>query len=102
MAAIAVIGVMAFLVGLAARIIRSPESPAAIAGSDVRSPYRYEFIFALPLLLVAVGLLLWIIATGRQWIWGETVIDWQTDTRTILFAAVMVGLVAVGLIAWIA
>jgi len=99
MAAIVVIGVMAFLVGLVARVIRSP---AAIAGPGVRSPYRYEFILALPLLIVTVGLLLWIIATGRQWIWGETVIDWQTDTRTILFAAVMVGLVALGLIAWIA
>jgi hypothetical protein len=102
MAAIAVIGVMAFLVGLLARIVRSQEAPTAIAGPGGRSPYRYEFILALPLLIVAVGLLLWMIATGRQWIWGETVIDWQTDTRTILFAAAMVGLVALGLIAWIA
>ena len=102
MAAIAIIGVLAFLVGLVARSVRARQAVGAGVGQAGQSPQWYESILAV-LLLVAVGaLLLWLIANGRQWVWGEAIADWQADTRAIVFTAVMIGLGAVGLVASVA
>lgn len=102
MVAIAIIGVLAFLVGLVARSVRPPQPAGAAAGGAGQAPQWYEFILAL-LLLAAVGaLLLWLVASGREWVWGEAVADWQADTRAIIFTAVMIAFGAIGLIASVA
>ena len=41
--------------------------------------------------------MIWIISTGKPWVWGESIENWQTDTRTIVFAAIMVALGVIGL-----
>jgi hypothetical protein len=41
---------------------------------------------------------IWLISSGRQWAWGETFEDWRSDTRAIIFAAVMVALGVIGLV----
>ena len=49
-------------------------------------------------MLAAVGAFaIWIISTGKPWVWGESIENWQTDTRTIVFAAIMVALGVIGL-----
>jgi hypothetical protein len=102
MVAIAIIGVLAFLVGLVARSVRPPQPAGTAAGDAGQAPQWFEFILAL-LLLAAVGaLLLWLVASGRQWVWGEAVADWQADTRAIVFTAVMIAFGAIGLIASVA
>jgi hypothetical protein len=102
MVAIAIIGVLAFLVGLVARSVRPPQPAGTAAGDAGQAPQWYEFILAL-LLLAAVGaLLLWLVASGRQWVLGEAVADWQADSRAIVFTAVMIAFGAIGLIASVA
>jgi hypothetical protein len=97
MIVLAVIGVLAFLMGL---IIRSPRGQRAAAGGTPieQSPRWYEFTLALILLAAIAAFAIWLISSGTQWVWGETIEDWRTDTRTIVFAAVMVALAIVGLV----
>jgi hypothetical protein len=94
----AVIGVLAFLIGL---MVRAPQRRQAAAGSAVQpepSPRWYEFTLALILLAAIAAFAIWLISSGTHWVWGETIEDWRADTRTIVFAAVMVGLAAIGLV----
>jgi hypothetical protein len=94
----AVIGVLAFLIGL---IVRAPQRRQAAAGGAVQpeqSPRWYEFTLALILLAAIAAFAIWLISSGTQWVWGETIEDWRTDTRTIIFAAVMVALAVIGLV----
>ena len=94
----AIIGVLAFLIGL---IVRAPQRRQAAAGSAVQpehSPRWYEFTLALILLAAIAAFAIWLISSGTHWVWGETIEDWRTDTRTIIFAAVMVALAVIGLV----
>jgi Co/Zn/Cd efflux system component len=93
-----VIGVLAFLIGL---IVRAPQRQRAAtngAGQPEQSPRWYEFTLALILLAAVAAFAIWIISSGSHWVWGETIEDWRSDSRTTAFAAVMVGLAVIGLV----
>ncbi len=97
MIVIAVIGVLAFLIGLLIRAPQRQQAGVSGPGQPSQAPRWYEFTLAL-LLLAAVGAFaIWIISTGKPWVWGESIENWQTDTRTIVFAAIMVALGVIGL-----
>src|SRR5271154_6412078 len=98
MVVFAVIGVLAFLIGL---IVRAPQGRQAVAGGagqPEQSPRWYEFTLALILLAAIAAFAIWLISSGTQWVWGETIEDWRSDTRTIIFAVVMVALAVIGLV----
>ena len=93
----AIIGVLAFLIGLIVRAPRRQQAAAGGAGEPAQSPRWYEFALALILLAAIAAFAIWLISSGSQWVWGETIGDWRSDTRTIIFAAVMVALAVIGL-----
>jgi hypothetical protein len=97
MVVIAVIGVLAFLIGLLARAPHGQKAAAGGSGQPVQSPRWYEFTLALILLAAIAAFAIWLISSGSHWVWGETIEDWRSNTRTIIFAAVMVALGVVGL-----
>jgi len=102
MVVIAIIGILAFLIGL---LVRAPQGSKAAAGAGVEtesSPRWFEFTLALILLAAIAAFLIWLISSGTQWMWGETIEDWRADTRATVFAGVMIGLAAIGLIASLA
>jgi hypothetical protein len=98
MVIVTVIGVLAFLIGLLARVPqgRQPGASGAVQPAP-QSPRWYEFTLALILLAAIAAFAIWLISSGQQWVWGETIGDWRSDTRTIIFAAVMVALGVIGL-----
>ena len=98
MVVVAIIGVLAFLIGL---LVRAPQRQQAAAnGSDQpeQSPRWYEFTLALILLAAIAAFAIWLISSGTHWVWGETIEDWRSDNRAIIFAAVMVALAVIGLV----
>ena len=97
MLVIAVIGVLAFLIGLLIRAPQRQQAGVSGAGQPSQSPRWYEFTLALLLLAAIAAFAIWIISTGKPWVWGENIENWQTDTRTIAFAAIMVALGVIGL-----
>ena len=99
MVAIAIIGTLAFLIALLMRLPQGEPAAGRAAGqAAARSPRWYEFTLALILLAAVAAFIIWLISSGSQWVWGETIADWRSDTRTIVFAAVMVALGVVGLV----
>jgi len=97
MAVIAVIGVLAFLIGWLVRMPQGQHAPVAGAATAAQSPRWYEFALALLLLAAIAAFLIWLISSGQQWVWGETFFDWRSDPRAIAFAAIMIGIGVVGL-----
>ncbi len=97
MIVIAVIGVLAFLIGLLVRVPQRQQAGVSAQGQPAQSPRWYEFALAIILLAAVAAFAIWIISTGKPWVWGESIENWQTDTRTIIFAAVMVALGVIGL-----
>jgi hypothetical protein len=97
MIVIAVIGVLAFLIGLVARAPQRQQT-AGGSGQPEQSPRWYEFTLALILLAAIAAFAIWLISSGTHWVWGETIEDWRSDDRTITFAAVMVALAVIGLV----
>jgi hypothetical protein len=95
MAVIAVVGALAFLIGL---IVRMPQAATRDSGPAEQTPRWYEFTLALILLAGVAAFALWLISSGTQWVWGETIEDWRSDDRTITFAVVMVALAIIGLV----
>lgn len=93
----AVIGVLAFLIGLIVRAPQRQQAAASGAAQPAQSPRWYEFTLALILLAAIAAFAIWLISSSSQWVWGETIGDWRSDTRTIIFAAVMVALAVIGL-----
>jgi hypothetical protein len=93
-----IIGVLAFLIGLMARAPQRQGAVASGAGTPDQSPRWYEFTLALVLLAAIAAFAIWIISSGSHWVWGETIEDWRSNDRTIVFAAVMVALAVVGLV----
>lgn len=98
MIVIAIIGVLAFLVGLLARVPQGQGAAPTGSGQPSPSPRWYEFTLALILLAAIAAFAIWLISSGTRWMWGEMIEDWRSDTRTITFAAVMVALAVIGLI----
>jgi hypothetical protein len=98
MIVIAVIGVLAFLIGLIVRLPQRQQAAANGKGQAEPSPRWYEFTLALILLAAIAAFAIWLISSGTHWVWGETIEDWRSDDRTITFAAVMVALAVVGLV----
>jgi hypothetical protein len=98
MIVIAVIGVLAFLIGLIVRLPQRQQAAAHGTGQAEPSPRWYEFTLALILLAAIAAFAIWLISSGTHWVWGETIEDWRSDDRTITFAAVMVALAVVGLV----
>jgi hypothetical protein len=97
MAVIAVIGVLAFLIGWLVRMPQGQQAPAGSAAAVGQSPRWYEFALALLLLAAIAAFLIWLISSGQKWMWGETFFDWRSDPRAIAFAAIMIGIGVVGL-----
>lgn len=97
MVVIAVIGVLAFLIGLLARAPQRQKAAAGGSEQPAQSPRWYEFTLALILLAAIAAFAIWLISSGSHWVWGETIEDWRSDTRAIIFAAVMVALGVIGL-----
>jgi hypothetical protein len=99
MAFVAAIGVLAFLIALLARV---PQGQQAGSGRAERqaapTPRWLEVALAVILLAAIAAFVIWLISTSKEWLWGGTFGDWRSDTRAIVFAAVMVGLGVVGLI----
>ena len=98
MVVVAIIGVLAFLIAWLVRSAQTPQAAGGAAGAPVQSPRWYEFTLALLLLAAIAAFAIWLISSGRQWAWGETFEDWRSDTRAIIFAAVMVALGVIGLV----
>jgi len=96
MIVIAVIGVLAFLIGLLARAPQRQQAGAKGTGQPPQ-PRWYEFTLAVILLAAIAAFAIWIISTGKQWVWGESIENWRSDPRAIVFAAVMVALGVIGL-----
>src|SRR5271167_2731106 len=94
----AVIGVLAFLIGLIVRAPQARQAAAGGAGQPEQSPRWYEFTLALMLLAAIAAFAIWLISSGTHWVWGETIEDWRADNRAIVFAVVMVALAVVGLV----
>ena len=97
MAVIAVIGVLAFLIGWLVRMPQQQKAPAGNVAPPGHAPRWYEFTLALLLLAAIAAFLIWLISSGQQWVWGETFFDWRSDPRAIAFAAIMIGLGVIGL-----
>lgn len=98
MIVIAVIGVLAFLIGLIVRMPQGQQATTRGSGPAEQSPRWYEFTLALILLAAVAAFAIWLISNGTHWVWGETIEDWRSDDRTITFAVVMVALAVVGLV----
>ena len=99
MVAIAIIGTLAFLIALLVRLPQGEQAAGRGPGPRAaQSPRWYEFTLALILLGAIAAFIIWLVSSGSQWVWGETIGDWRSDTRTIVFAAVMVALGVIGLV----
>jgi hypothetical protein len=94
MIAMAVIGVLSFMAGLIVIYARQ----AAGLRPQTNGPQWYGFVPALLLVVATAGVLVWLIARGGQWAWGESIANWQSDPRTKAFTIVMVTLALVGLV----
>ena len=97
MAVVAIIGVLAFLIGWLVRMPQGQQAPAGGAGRAAQSPRWYEFTLAIILLAAIAAFVIWLISSGQQWAWGETFFDWRSDPRAIAFAAIMIALGIIGL-----
>jgi hypothetical protein len=94
MIAIAVIGVLSFVAGLIVIYGRQ----AAGLRAEPNAPQWYGFVPALVLVIAAAAILVWLIARGGQWAWGESIPNWRSDPRTTAFTFVMVALALIGLV----
>jgi hypothetical protein len=94
MIAIAVIGVLSFVAGLIVSYARQTAGLRA----EPNAPQWYGFVPALVLVVAAAGILVWLIARGGHWVWGESIPNWQSDPRTTTFTLVMVALGLIGLV----
>lgn len=97
MIAIAVIGVLAFLVSLVVRRVRR----SAAAGAATGQPPWYEFVLGLVLLAVVTVVVVWQVSRGSLWTWGETTSDWSSQPRAIVFLVVMAIAAGLGLLVFV-
>jgi hypothetical protein len=98
MIAIAVVGVLAFLVFLVSRYLRRPLGAAAAGVQALHGPRWYEFLLALILLLAVVVLAVWQFSADGLL---AQAVDWRADDRAILFFVVMLIVAGLGLVAFL-
>jgi hypothetical protein len=98
MVVFAVIGILAFLIGLLVRAPQKQEAASSGFSQPVSGPRWYELTLALILLAAIAAFAIWLISNGGQWLWGDVIDDWRSDTRGMVFAAIMVGIAVVGLV----
>lgn len=100
MIAIAVIGILAFLIFLISRYARRTAGGGA-EGSPAAAytPQWYEFVLAGAVVIVAVLLLFWQFPPGT--IPGTAPTEWQTDARSLTFFIVMAVIAAALLIVFL-
>lgn len=100
MVAIAVIGVLAFVVALISGYVRRTQAAGA-AGDAAPRPQWFEFLLGLALLVIVAALLIWQLASGRLLAWGEGLGDWQADDRALTFLIVMAVAGVLALVAFV-
>lgn len=87
MAAVAVVGVLAFLIYLVAAYARRPRPAVAEGVTLAHGPRWYELGLAVVVLLAIVILLFWQFPPGS--LPGMAQSEWQTDARSLTFFIVM-------------
>ncbi len=92
-----IIGILAFLIALIVRAPQGQKAAVNAGGQPEQSPRWYEFTLALILLAAIAAFAIWLVSRGTHWVWGEAIGDWRSDTRAIIFGAVMVALAVVGI-----
>lgn len=99
MIAIAIIGILAFLVSLAVRRLRRTHAGAGEAVEG--QPQWHEFVLGLVLLAVVTVVVVWQVSVGGLWTWGEAAIDWGSDRRAVVFMVVMAVVAVLGLLVFL-
>ena len=98
MAALAVIGIVAFLIYLVARFAR-PRAAAVAGPALAYSPHWFEFLLAAIALVLAVALLVWQFLPGAQDKLAAS--DWRMEGRATVFVVVMLVAAGLGLIVFL-
>ncbi len=99
MAAIAAVAVAAFLIFLLARYVRSGREARPEGASRSSGAHWYEFVLALVLLVVVVGLLLWQLPFGVPPEPAAT--DWRAGDRSLIFFVIMLVVGGLALLAFL-
>lgn len=94
MMVMAVIGLLSFAAGLI--VIYSRQMAGLRPGSNASQ--WYGFVPALAVVAAVAAIVIWVIARGGQWAWGESLPNWQSDARTTAFTLVMIALALIGLV----
>lgn len=99
MAAIGVVGVLAFAVYLIGRFVRRPQQAAVgrVAGAAVERPQWFEFLLALLLLAVVTAVAAWQLLGGQM----QAADGWRGDDRALAFFVIMLAAAGLGLIAFL-
>ena len=100
MAAIGVVGVLAFVVYLVSHYLRRSQTAVAEGAPDAldtSGPRWFEVLLALLLLAVVTAVLLWQFAGGALSAAG----DWRGDDRALVFFLVMLAVAVIGAIAFL-
>jgi hypothetical protein len=101
MIAIGAVAVLAFLVTLVARTLRSRRVPAGGVSDGGSAPPWYEFILGMALLLLAGALIVWQFVSGDLWSWGESSAAFGGDNRAITFFVVMLVIAGLGVLGFL-
>ena len=101
MIAIAIIGILAFLVSLVVRRLRRTQADVGTGDTAAGQPQWHEFVLGLVLLAVVTVLVIWQVSGGGLWTWGEATIDWGSDRRAVVFMVVMAIVAVVGLLVFL-
>ncbi len=100
MIAIAVIGVLSFLIFLISRYARRPQAAGTDGqAADGYAPQWYAFLLAGAVIVIAVVLLFWQFPPGT--LPGLAPAEWQTDGRSLTFIIVMGLIAAAGLLVFL-
>ncbi len=99
MAAIAAVAVAAFLIFLLARYLRRGRETRLEGAGPSSGAHWYEFVLALVLLVVVVGLLLWQLPFGPPPELAAT--DWRSGDRSLIFFVIMVVVGGLALLAFL-
>lgn len=99
MAAIAALAVAAFLIVLLTRYVRRGREAGPEGAGPSSGAQWYEFVLALVLLVVVVGLLLWQLPFGTPPELAAT--DWRSGDRSLIFFVIMLVVGGLALLAFL-